>query len=300
VLWNDGRARFGLLVITFYVLMGTLGVVLVDVPEVNDGGRYVQPFTTVEFPLGTDGLGRGLMGMIIHATPGMLKMILAGAVFSISVATIVGTVAGYKGGTLERVLMSLTDIMMTLPGLPLIIIIAAILQPKSPWLVGIVLTINAWAGLARALRSEVLSLRDEAYVEASRTMGIDTHDIIFKDLIPNLMPYIMINFVGAARGVIFASVGLYFLGILPFNALNWGVILNMAYKSGGALYTWKAAHWLLVPTFTIILLSYGLVMFSQGLDRVFNPRVRAKHAKTIESEDSEPTASGESTVDSRI
>ena len=108
-------------------------------------------------------------------------------------------------------------------------------------------------------------------------MGISTPRIIVKDIIPNLMPYITVNFVFAARYVMFASVGLYFLGVLPYSAQNWGVTLNFAY-SNGALFSWQAAHWLLAPMIAIMGLSLGLILLGQGLDRVFNPRVRTRMA----------------------
>jgi len=114
-------------------------------------------------------------------------------------------------------------------------------------------------------------------------MGLSTSSIILKDILPNIMPYVLINFMQAGRNVIFASVGLYYLGLLPFSALNWGVILNNAQKAG-ALNGFHALHWIIVPIVTISGLVFALVYFSQGLDRIFNPRIRARHAKTVETE----------------
>lgn len=286
IVWSDWRARVGALIILLFVLMGTLGPLLVPYPEPNSGPRLLTPFQNANYILGTDPKAQGVFASIVHATPVMLKMILGGAVFSIIIATIIGIVSGYKGGWTETVLMTITDIMMTIPGLPLIIVVGAIVQPKSPIVVGILVSINAWAGLARAVRSQVLTIRDVPYVEASRTMGLRTPTILGRDILPNLMPYILVNFVGAARGVIFGSVGLYFLGVLPFSNLNWGVMITRAYNSG-ALYSATLRHWLLAPLLTVVLLSFGLILFAQGCDRLFNPRVRAKHASTVGDEGTE-------------
>lgn len=285
IAWSDFRTRIGLIIITFYLLMGTVGIYLVPAPSSYAHPPKALPFQNMAYILGTDDTGQSLLAQIVHATPPMLKMILAGSVFATSVAVIIGTVSGYKGGRIDRLLMILTDVMMTIPGLPLVIVIAVILQPKSPWVVGLVLTINYWAGLARNIRSQVLTLREESYIEASRVLGMSTPRIIREDILPNLMPYISINFVRSGRYVIFASVGLYFLGILPFTKLNWGVIMNLAYTAGGSLYTIRTAYWLIEPMIAIIILTLGLVLFSQGLDRVFNPRVRARHSNTISSEE---------------
>jgi peptide/nickel transport system permease protein len=278
IMWDNWRTRVGGAIILFFVLMGTVGTRIIEEPSAGPD-RLVGAFETWEYPLGTDNIGVDLLGAIVHATPNMLIMITAGAVFTTVLATIVGTVAGYKGGTLDRVLSTVMDIAMSIPGLPLVIVLAFILEPRNPAFVGIVVSVNAWAGLARSIRSQVLTLRGESYVEASRAMGISTPAIITKDLLPNLMPYILVNFTLSARRVIIAAVALYFLGILPVSDYNWGFILNQAYNSSG-LYSLQAFHWFLVPIVTIILFIYGLVLFGQAADRLFNPQARVKHIET--------------------
>ena len=245
-----------------------------------------QPFTYWETPLGTDGSGRDLLSAVIWSTPRMLKMVVAGGVFSIAMATIVGTVAGYKGGTTNTVLMTLTDIGMSIPGLPLVIVLIAVIDPQSPYLIGTLIVINVWAGLARTIQSQVLSVREQSYVEASRTMGIGTPKIIQKDILPNLMPYIMVNFVYSARRVIYDSVALFFLGFLTFETIaNWGLMMQWARANGNALTVPDARYQILVPMAPIVILSFGLILLSQGTDRLFNPRVRTRHeGETVEEE----------------
>jgi ABC-type dipeptide/oligopeptide/nickel transport system permease component len=291
ILWEDMRARIGLLILTLFILMGTVGVQMVRKPLPNTGEPLIPPFTTMKFPLGTDGLGQGIFALIVHATPAMMKMISAGALFATGMAVIWGVLSGYKGGRTDRIMMMIADIILTIPGLPLIIVLAAIIQPEDPFVVGIILTVNAWAGFARSLRSEALASRTSTFIEASRTMGISTPNILLKDMLPDLMPLIMVNFVTAARRVIIASVGLYFLGILPFSTLNWGVIMNLAYKTGGALYNPAAAHWFAVPMITIVILSLGLLLLGQGMDRIFNPRIRARHSNTAGGDEEEAESS---------
>jgi len=279
ILWSDWRARVGGLVIAGYVLMGTLGVYLVPEPETNEGELLIPPFQDLSFILGTDGLGQGIFRQVVHATPAMLMMIFAGATFTVVLAGLVGTVAGYEDGRTDTVLMTMADIVMTIPGLPLIIIISAFIKPSNPAVVGIILSINAWAGLARSIRSEVLTLRHAEYVEAAKLMGLRRYTVLLEDILPNLMPYITMNFVQTARNIIFASVALYFLGILPASTFNWGIMMNLAYQTAGSLYTLESAHWLIAPMIAIIGLSLALTLFAQGADRLFNPRIRARHAK---------------------
>lgn len=288
ITWSDWRARTGVLVVLFYLFVGTFGLLLVTEPSPNQGGYLIGAFRTLEYPLGTTASGVSLLSQTVYATPSMLVMVASGAVFTVCLGTVFGTLAGYKGGTVDRVLMIVTDIMMTIPGLPLTIVLASALQIEgNPVIIGILVTVNAWAGLARAVRSQVLTLRDAEYVEASRIMGIETSVIISGDIVPNLMPYITMNFVQQARAVIFGVVGLYFLGVLPYNSTNWGVMMNAAVNRAGATSSAAAFHWLLVPMLTIILLALGLTLLAQGADRIFNPRVRARHAETVATEDDE-------------
>ncbi|WP_123538029.1 ABC transporter permease [Halosimplex salinum] len=302
VAWSDWRTKTGLLVMASFVaaalltsahvagyevLNAALGAVgspwelsqPSSIQSLDETWRQgLRPFEDWRHPLGTDPTGRDLLSAILWSTPSMLQMIAAGGVFSSVMATVVGTVAGYKRGRVESVLMTLTDVAMAIPGIPLVIVIVAILRPESPYLVGIIITINVWAGLARTVHSQVLSLREQSYVEASRTMGTSTARIIRKDILPNLMPYVMVNFVYASRRVIYDSVALYFLGFLPVNQPNnWGVMMNWAYQQFGALTPAGPRYVIVVPMIPIVLLSLGLILLSQGTDRLFNPRVRTRH-----------------------
>ncbi|CCQ35000.1 oligopeptide ABC transporter permease protein (plasmid) [Halorhabdus tiamatea SARL4B] len=284
VIWSDWRTRIGTLIILFYVFVAT--VLTQVVPESKGGGpgspRYAGILEVPGYPLGTNANGESLLPKLVHATPPMLQMIIAGAVFSTVIATALGTVSGYKGGLVDTVITTIMDIAMTIPGLPLIILVVVIFEPESPYLIGVFLAINAWAGLARQIRSQVLELRDKSYIEASRIMNRPLRAIITDDILPNIMPFVLISFVNTARGVIFGSVALFYLGVLPVSFPNWGIMLNNAYSTGGALYSWDSLYWILLPMITIVMLSFGLVLFSQGTERLFNPRIRARHASSID------------------
>lgn len=290
VAWSDWRARIGIALILFFLLLGTVGVRLVDPPLMNEGEPYIVWFQTTEFVLGTDRFGQPIDKMLVHSTPAILKMAAAGVIFAVGLAIVIGVVSGYKGGMVDYVLMTITDIVMIIPGLPLVVVLIAIWQPRDPFIVGVVLAIDSWPSLARMLRSQVLTIREENYVEAARAMGVSTSEIVQKDVTPQLMPYIMINAANAAQGVIFAAVGLYFLGFLPDGGqANWGVMMNEAYQHGGAMANPRArGHWLFAPMILLIVFTMGLILFSQGMDRVFNTKIRAKHAKTVEDDDKMP------------
>lgn len=284
VLWSDWRGKVGVSIITVYVLAGTVGVYLIDPPRYGEHPRMEQPLQNIAYPLGTGQNGVNLLDQMVHATPSMLQMITSGAIFATSVAVFLGVLAGYRGGVVDRVLMTIADIAMSIPGLPLIMVLAVVFSPENPWLVGILLTVNAWGGTARTIRSEVLSVRESGYIQAGRTMGTSTPKILLQDVFPNVLPYSLIMAVQHARVVIFGSVALYFLGILPFGKPNWGVVLNQAFYQG-SMTSLSVVHWVMVPVLTIVVLSSGLVLVSQAADALTNPRVRARHAKTVDDGD---------------
>lgn len=300
IILTDWRGKVGVTIVAVYLFMAVAGPYLISPPETDTTNTLVGPFQAWQYPLGTDSSGRSLLADVVHATPPMLKMVLAGGVFAVTVGSIVGMVAGYKGGRTDQALMVVTDTLMAIPGLPLIIVLAFLFEPRNPYVVGIILAIPAWSVLARSIRSQMLPLRSVEYVEANRLMGISTWKIILKDVAPNLMPYVLVSFVGASRGIVFDSVALYFLGVLPTTGPNWGVTMNRAYSSGGALYSWEAAHWLLAPMIAVVAFSLGLILIAQALDRLFNPRIRARHQKTTITADDqvehEPTVPADRTA----
>nr|WP_233738132.1 ABC transporter permease [Halocatena pleomorpha] len=291
VAWDDRRTRIGAVIMFVYLLMGIPGAWFYPAPSTNQVKRGLGPFETLDAPLGSTGSGEDVLGMVIHATPEMLIMVVSGGIFATSVAVLIGTVAGYKGGAVDRALTSFSDVAMSIPGLPLVMVLAVVFRPRDPVLIGVLLTINYWAGLGRSIRSQVLTLREESYVEAARTMGVSTPRILLKDVIPNLMPFVLVNFANAARYVVFASVGLYYLGVLPSSVDNWGIQLENAYSQEGALVGGDALYQLIAPMIAIMGIALGLILLAQGLDRVFNPRVRTRLAgeseATAENEDRE-------------
>ncbi|EMA37184.1 ABC transporter permease subunit [Halococcus hamelinensis] len=278
IIWDDWRTRVGLAIVLLYVAIGLFGPFVIAPPNSGQAPRALQAFQNFSHPLGTDQAGRDLLSLLVHATRPMLEMILVGAVFATTVASLIGIVAGYAGGLIDQLLMTLSDVTIAIPGIPLAIVLAFIFQPTDPAVIGLLLTVNAWGGIARQIRSETITIRKNHYVEASQVLGISSPRILYKEVLPNVLSFIMIKFVASARRVIFASVGLYFIGALPYTLNHWGVIMQIAYE-GGALLTADLAYWLFIPMATIVVLNYGFILFAQGTDRLLNPRIRAKHKR---------------------
>ena len=293
IIWTSPRARVGGIIIAIFAFLGIFGPYIVPKPQPMQAQPLLQPLENLHYPLGTDDLGRGLFRQMIHATRPMIIMMVTGALITLFTAIVLGVTAGYLGGVTDKVLMTITDIVMNIPGLALVIVLAVILKPKSSVFVGAILAIDNWPRLARQLRSQTLTIRTEAHVEASRVLGLPMSNILSKNVMSRLMPMLTMGLAGSMRNILMESVGLYFIGVLPFTTLNWGVVLNVA-RNGGALSGASRFHWILAPLLFIATLTYGLQLFAQGTDRLFNPRLRARHASTVSTDETEPA--GEETT----
>jgi peptide/nickel transport system permease protein len=124
------------------------------------------------------------------------------------------------------------------------------------------------------MRSQVLSIKERDFIEASRAIGIGRLRIIFYDVLPILMPFVGINFLFAVVQSLYASVALFFIGVLPFSTVHWGTMLNIAMQVSGAIFVPYARHYVIAPVIFIILLQVGLILFSYGVEDIFNPRLR--------------------------
>jgi peptide/nickel transport system permease protein len=264
----------GTAILLGYVVMAIIGPLLYPaILPTNPTAIYLGP--SWAHPLGTDYAGRDVLAQIITGTRPVLEVAVAAAVITIVVGVVVGMVSGYLGGLVDSVLMRITDLFLTVPSLPLLILIASIVSLTDPILIAMVLSITAWGGLARAIRSQVLSFREREYVEAARSLRLGTRHIIVRQIAPNVMPYVVMHLMLAVTGAIYAEVGLFYLGVLPFQSNNWGVMLNLAYNQGGAIYSSQSILYLLSPMAAILFLQLGIVMVLRFVDEVFNPRLRA-------------------------
>ena len=271
---DDKPALVGGIVILLYVLVAIIGPLVTHVGyQKNESLAYLPP--SARFPLGTDFQGNSVLSELIVGTRPIMEVGIIAAAIVVTVGVTVGLVAGYRGGVVDQVVMRITDVFLTIPGLPLVIVIASIVRTTSPFALAGILSVTGWAGLARAVRSQALSLRTSDFIDAARVQGLPLRNIVFRQLLPNVGPYVAIHFLLAVTDAIYAEVGLYLLGVAPISGTNWGIMINLA-MSQGALYTSQSALYLFSPMLAIVFLQVALVYFSRAMDRVFNPRLRVQ------------------------
>jgi peptide/nickel transport system permease protein len=274
ILRNDKGALIGGVIVLIYGLVAIFGPIFVQVGDEQDASQAYQP-PSLGHPLGTDSLGQGVLEQIIVGTQPIMIVGVLSAVITIFVGVAIGLLTGYIGGVVDTIIMRVTDIFLTIPGLPLIIVLASVIHTTNPVVLACILSITAWAGLARAIRSQAMSLRSSDFVEAAQLQGVSLRNMVGRQLLPNVGPYVAIHFLLAITGAIYASVGLFLLGIAPISGNNWGIMINLA-MAQGALYTTDSAFYLFSPMAAIVILQVSFVFFSRALDSVFNPRLRVQ------------------------
>ncbi|SDG28184.1 peptide/nickel transport system permease protein [Sinosporangium album] len=263
----------GAIIVLGFAFMGVFGPLLYpDQLPRDDNALYAPP--SWAHPFGTDFEGTDVLALVVTGAQYVLLTGLVTAVITIVLGTGVGLFAGFRRGRWDSVLMRITDMKLTIPGLPLLLVLSTIWKFSSAWEMGLVLGLLGWGGVARAVRSQTLSLRERGFIEAARGLGLSTTHIIGRELLPSMAPFIAMNMLIAVTGAVYAQVGLFFLGVLPFEANNWGVMLNLAVFGGGALTTTAALPYLMAPLLAILLLTLGIVLVVDAMDEIFNPRLR--------------------------
>lgn len=263
----------GTVIVLLFVLMGIAGPWLYSTPLPHDASAIYAPISWHHL-LGTDFEGVDTFALLVSGTRNVLIVALVAGLVTVVVGTGIGLFAGYRRGVSDSVLMRVTDFVLTIPGFPLLVVLTTAINFSKPIPMGLVLGIVGWGGLARAVRSQTLSLRERGFIEAARGLGLSTGHVVLRELLPNIAPYVAMNLLLAVTGFIYAQVGLFFLGVLPLNTNNWGVMLNLAVYQGGALLTPAALPYLLAPLGAILLLTLGIVLIVDALDEIFNPRLR--------------------------
>jgi len=216
-----------------------------------------------EHLLGTDSYGQDVLSQLIYGTrTSFLVGILAGGLATIFGVT-VGLLAGYKGGWLGELLMRFVDLFNIIPAIVLLIILASFLPTVSVGATILIIGMISWLGMARVIRSQAMSERGGGYVEAARMVGMSDMEIMFREIMPNLVPIILANLVLLATGAVLAEAGLTFLGLGDPLSVSWGQILSLANANNAIMY--GAWWWIVPPGLAIAFLCFGFILIGNGI-----------------------------------
>jgi peptide/nickel transport system permease protein len=224
------------------------------------------------YPLGTDYEGHDILSQLIYGTRPELAVGVTAAFFAVVIGTIVGLISGFYSGLIDDILMRITDVVLSLPGLVIILLFAAVFGPSLVNII-IIIAILSWAGIARVIRSVTMSLKERAFVDAAIVAGASDSRLIFRHIAPNVLPYAFLYMTFTISGAIVTEAILAFLGFGDVNHVTWGMMLQYLQISGHSLDAW---WWLLPPGVAITMLSLSFYLIGRAFDEVVNPRLRKR------------------------
>lgn len=267
---HDKAGFAGFCLLAAIIIMSVAAPVAFPLDTESDPTQILSA-PSAEHILGTDHLGRDIFAQIANGGGELLLFATLAAVIGIVLGVTLGAFSAITGGKLDGLLLFLADVWLSIPRIPLLVVLSAFFSLTSVKL-AVVLGILSWAGLYRTIRAEVLSLKERDFIEAAFMQNMTKAHIVFKEITPNLMGFIAVNFSLLMRSSIYSQVGLVFLGILPLEQ-NWGVMINQAWTQG-VIYNAKSILFILAPTVMICLLIISLVWVGKALEDVCSPSLR--------------------------
>lgn len=265
---------WGKIAIIFIVLIIVIGIFapyLSPYPHNAPSGKALQA-PSKEHLLGTDDLGIDLLSQIIYGA--RLSIIIG---FSTSIlaglgGAIIGVMAGYYGGAIDKITMRLADMMIALPNLPMMILLGAFFGPSIRNIV-LVLVLFSWTAPARIIRSKIISIKQESYIVMAKSYDARFSHLFKTHFFPEIMPILAITIIRITSRAIVAEAGLSFLGLGDPTSKSWGLILNHAINFRGIYFTdyWK--WWVMAPLLATMLLILSISYISKDLERVLNEKL---------------------------
>ncbi|WP_328478167.1 ABC transporter permease [Actinoplanes sp. NBC_00393] len=265
-----GKLLAGLIIGGAIVLFGLIGPLLVQDPSTVSDIGLAGPSS--EHLLGTTQTGQDVLAQLAYATRGSLLVGLIVGVLTLILSSFFGIVGAYAGGWVDESFSLFTNIMLVIPGLPVVIVISAYVPDKSILLVSVVLAITSWAGSARVLRGSTLSLRSRDYVLACRVAGEKRWRILFVEILPNLVPLLASQVVFAVIFAILGEAGLSYLGLGASGSFTWGTMLY--YAQNGLALRLGAWWWFVPPGLMLALFGAALSLINFSIDEIINPKLR--------------------------
>lgn len=265
----------GLVVLTLFVLVAIFIPLLIDESALDvtraTAGRLESP--SGSYLLGTDENGRSVLALTLWGTQMSMLVGLAATLLSVFIGTAVGILAAHFGGWLSAILMRFTDFFLILPSLVLAIALGTVLDGGVGTII-LAIGLVSWPSGARLVRAQTLSIEARPYIERSRALGGGHRHVIFKHVLPSVLPMVFVNTTLAVGSAIVAESTLRFLGLGDPNEITWGTILRAANNSGAI--TFGAWWYLLPPGIAIALVVLAFTMVGRALETVLNPKLRER------------------------
>ena len=224
--------------------------------------------------LGTDTQGRDIASHMVHGGQILILTALIGGVIATLIALFFGSLSALAGGLIDKFFTALANLFLAIPQFVLVVVLAGTFRFDSTLYLGIIIGLLIWPALLRAIRAQVLSLRERDFVEAARSLGLSVTHIIFREILPNMSSYVLINLIFSITIAMYFQIGLVVLGLAPISDYTWGVMIYFG-RSRGTLYNQDGATMALAPVLAIALFQVCLVLFARAVEEIFDPRLRS-------------------------
>lgn len=269
---RNNKLKVGLTIVILFLVLALVGPLFAR----SDPNSYVNPRgaepPSREYWFGTTTFGQDVFAQFVH---GLRATFLVGAVgggLGTLIGIAIGFTAGYRGGLVDEVLNVITNIVLVIPTLAVLLIITAYLEVRGIFLESVFIGFTAWPWAARAIRSQTFSLRSRDFVDLARLSGMKAHKIIFTEIAPNMMSYLLLTFILQFGGATLIAATLDFIGLGPTQGISLGLMMNNAVLWGALLLgIW---WWFIPPGLAITVIVGALYVTNVGLDEVFNPKLR--------------------------
>jgi len=268
---RNKKLRVGLTVLLFFVLIGAFGTLLTDNPPEAFVGPASSPPSS-DFWFGTTFFGQDVFAQFVVGLRATFIVGALGGGLATLIGMLVGFVAGYRGGMVDESLNVVTNIVLVIPTFALLLIISAYFEVRGLIMESLFIGVTAWPWAARAIRAQTLSLRSREFVDLARTSAMRPLRIIFTEIAPNMMSYLVMAFILEFGGAILIAATLDFIGLGPTTGFSLGIMMQYAVLWGALpLGTW---WWFVPPGAAIAAIVGALYFMNVGLDEVFNPKLR--------------------------
>jgi peptide/nickel transport system permease protein len=221
--------------------------------------------------LGTDFMGRDIFSQLLAGARVAFMVGVSAAVMSVVLGTAIGMTAGYMGKFMDTLLMRMADMIMVMPTLLFVLIISSVFGQLNIWTIVIIIALFRWPGVSRMIRGQTLSLKHRPFIEAAKMAGASHFRIIFRHIMPNVLPMAFLFMTFRVTSAIIIEASLAFLGFGDPGTVSWGMMLQWVWKTG---YMFKAPYWLLPPGICISLITLSFYMLGRAMDEVLDPRLR--------------------------
>ena len=279
---TSGKFKAGTIVLVLFIAIA-LAAPLLWRPFIGDknpalGGAF-QAWAppSPQHPLGIDGHGRDLVADYLLGLRSSLQIGFLSGVMAMAVGVVVGFVTGYRGGWLDYILLTFTNMLLVIPSYPILVTLAMVTTAMSIPTMSLILAIFSWPFAARTIRAQIIGMKELGYVELAKVSGQKDLAIIFTEIMPNLMPYLLISLAFSIVGAMVAEVGLEVIGLGPSSIVTLGLMIN--YANGWSVIARGRYEILLIPVFLLISIFAAITLINRGMEEYLNPRLQRRTAR---------------------